>query len=419
LSAAQGRYSGAAGIENLKLLLDHGANINIRSVGITPPCTQADAGLFYPDPGSTPLIVAVRLGNPAKVKLLVERGTNIEAKDSTGHTALAWAYSPYSNGVKEVVQLLEERSAQKAVPDEARQLFVQAAALIKESSSPTELDKPIGMLNTALEIAPWWGNARYNLSRAYELRGRYDDALKQINLYLETKPPEAEASEARTRLVTIQAKKEAAARKEREQESIAAVRYVSGRASRLHYTDTPASWNIGSRPCPSCADWVYVINSTYAYTVPEERPFYANIFRMPNNHLLVVMLNAESNNGAYTGDQIAVWDKTNDSCREGWSHFAFGSQESFNACGFRYDVSVTSPPNATVTVKYGPSASVTLPVALLYRGRALKAGWGNAVQYGMEIKELQFDDNVIRATEDPNVNATGLTPRSVIPYQGK
>jgi hypothetical protein len=58
-------------------------------------------------------------------------------------------------------------------------------------------------------------------------------------------------------------------------------------------------------------------------------------------------------------------------------------------------------------------------VALLYRGRALKAGWGNAVQYGMEIKELQFDDNVIRATEDPNVNATGLTPRSVIPYQGK
>jgi hypothetical protein len=144
---------------------------------------------------------------------------------------------------------------------------------------------------------------------------------------------------------------------------------------------------------------------------------------MPNGKLLVILLVAQSANGTYAGDQIAVWDKTNESCMEGWGHLSFGAQSSFDACGFHYEVNVTSPPNATVTVKNGAGGSVTLPLALLYRARALKARGpfgncnGTVYQGGTRVELLHFDCSVFEAALDPNVNAMGLTPTSVTPYK--
>jgi hypothetical protein len=145
---------------------------------------------------------------------------------------------------------------------------------------------------------------------------------------------------------------------------------------------------------------------------------------MPNNRILVITLNAQSNNGTYSGDQIAVADITEESCRgrgvEGQSGFTFGAQGSAEPCGVPYDISVTNPPNATVTVNYpATGARVTIPVALLYRARALKGAWdGMVYQGGREVKVLHFDSSVVNAARDPNANAMGLTPISVIPYQG-
>jgi hypothetical protein len=43
------------------------------------------------------------------------------------------------------------------------------------------------------------------------MRGQYDDAARQLRYYLDLKPAEADASEARTHLVVIQTEKDAAA----------------------------------------------------------------------------------------------------------------------------------------------------------------------------------------------------------------
>lgn len=101
-----------------------------------------------------------------------------------------------------------------AIPEEANQLFVLASSQIKMASSPQALSQPIGLLSKALEIAPWWNNAYYNLSRAMELNGQCDEAIKQLNYYLKLNPPEADASEARAHIVVIQAEKDTAARKQ-------------------------------------------------------------------------------------------------------------------------------------------------------------------------------------------------------------
>src|SRR5208337_31370 len=98
-----------------------------------------------------------------------------------------------------------------------------------------------------------------------------------------------------------------------------------------------------------------------------------------------------------------------------------------DSCGVHYDVSVSNQPNATVTVTYTPTgASVTIPVALLYRGRALHANcpFGGCCKevyqasHDKGIEVLHFDCSVYEAAWNPTVNAMGLTPTTVTPDKG-
>ena len=414
----------AAGKDNagVKMLLDRGANIEAKS-----------------SDGTTALMEAALEDKTEIVKLLLDKGASINAKNMYGRTALSVAksdvaavlkqalaqnpstmlaeyvnqfqWNPYNDAARErVIQLAAGLSELPAIPDEAKQLFLQASALMKQTTTPEEMQKPIKLLQKALEIAPWWGNAYYNLSRAWELDGQYDEAVRQLNHYLELKPSEADAAEARAHIAVIQAEKETAEGKKQENESILAVKYVSGGITRLRDDDAPKWWhNSGS------------IDSLYNYFVPQEYPFYINVFRFPNGHYLAISLIAQSNNGAYAGDRIGVYDITDNSCIWG-NDFAFGAQDYSAPCGGRYYVSVSNQPNATVTVTYpATGASVTVPAALLYRGRAHEAmvlggcGSGTVRQGGTRVMVLHFDCSVVLAAEDPAVNAAGLTPTTVKP----
>jgi serine/threonine-protein phosphatase 6 regulatory ankyrin repeat subunit B len=458
------RVAQSGNTEIVRVLLDKGANIEavctvLSCQGNTALITaayydQTDVAKLLLEKGAnmeakdtrleTALIVAAQNGRVNTVKLLLEKGANIEAKDYSGNTALKWAviehkaevahlleqalsqdprsklaeYSnelqryPWEDATREkAIQLAISLPSLPAIPDDARQLFQQASALIK-TSNPRELGQPIELLREALAIAPWWGNAYYNLSRALELSGQYDEAVKQLNYYLELKPSEADAADARAKIAVIQAEKQAAAQKTQANESVLAVKYVSGGATRLRQTDAPAWWHELNR-----------IDTIYTYQVPEENPFYLNAFRMPNGQMVAITLVAQSSNGTYAGDKIGIFalPATNSACLEGGNpSYAFGAQEHTSVCGTQYDVSVTNPPNATVTVTYtATGASVTLPVTLLYRGRALKGAWtsGTVYQGGAAVMVLKFDMSMVYAAQDPNVNAMGLTPTSVAPYQ--
>ena len=244
-------------VDVVNLLLDRGANLEAKS-----------------NWGQTALHRAAFRGRPDVVKVLLDRGANIQAVDNHGETALYLAnaslggweriagqeasnLSPGSRQVaadtlsdkKEVVRVLELALSQHPpgnfaeyvsdlqnhprdrarrdnvvklaaalptpppIPEEARRPFDRAVALMKQASGPQELDEPINLLRRALVVAPWWGDAYYNLSRALELTGQYDLAVKNLNYYLELNPPEAGARAARAHLSEIQAEKETAAGK--------------------------------------------------------------------------------------------------------------------------------------------------------------------------------------------------------------
>lgn len=95
----------AKNLEKTRLLLDHGANVNARSDDLKTPLMIAartpggtpivrlllDHGAnpnpnYRPQADSCPLLEAITVGDPATVKLLIERGADVKAAGQTGLT---------------------------------------------------------------------------------------------------------------------------------------------------------------------------------------------------------------------------------------------------------------------------------------------------------------------------------------------
>ena len=205
----------------VKLLIDKGANVDYRDLINSQG---------YPDPNGpfvaqTTLECAEKYGPAEVVDLLEEairqRKQVEETRQKDPHVQFASGMealqkNPKDESLREkVIQLSFSLAEPPPIPEEARQLFLLATSQIKQADTSAKLDQPIALLRKALEIAPWWGNAYYNLSRALEMRGQFDDAIRQLNYYVESKPPEADAREARAHIVVIQTEKETAARSQK------------------------------------------------------------------------------------------------------------------------------------------------------------------------------------------------------------
>ena len=97
-----------------------------------------------------------------------------------------------------------------AVPPEAKRAFVMAVTYQKEAKNPSDFTQAIDSFQDALKIAPWWGDAYYNLSVSQESAGRLDEAKDALELYLLTKPKDAE--EAQNRVYALEAKRNIASK---------------------------------------------------------------------------------------------------------------------------------------------------------------------------------------------------------------
>jgi len=65
--------------------------------------------------GGTPLLLAAQNSHKAVVKLLLEKGTELESKPRIGRTSLSWAAG---NGHEAVVKLLIEKGAELESEDD-------------------------------------------------------------------------------------------------------------------------------------------------------------------------------------------------------------------------------------------------------------------------------------------------------------
>lgn len=119
--------------------------------------------------------------------------------------------TPSDNALREkIIKLGAEIKPAPAVPEEARRSFVEGVNIVKLAKDTGFQKLAIGSFTEALTIAPWWGDAYYNLAVAQELTGQLNDAERTLKWFLLSNPGESEAREAQDRIYGLSAKRKLA-----------------------------------------------------------------------------------------------------------------------------------------------------------------------------------------------------------------
>jgi tetratricopeptide (TPR) repeat protein len=88
-----------------------------------------------------------------------------------------------------------------------------AGALFKDAKTPADYQQVVNHIKQAVDLAPEWPEARYNLAMAREASGDYAGAIVDLRIYLQFKLSGEDARAATDRIYTLEAKAEQAGQK--------------------------------------------------------------------------------------------------------------------------------------------------------------------------------------------------------------
>lgn len=111
---------------------------------------------------------------------------------------------------EKIVKLAQTIKPPLAVPEEARRKFVEGTTITKSANNASGQALAVQRFQDSLKIAPWWGDAYYNLAIAQELAGQFEAAQSSLKLYIVTNPGEKESRDAQDRIYALNAKKDLA-----------------------------------------------------------------------------------------------------------------------------------------------------------------------------------------------------------------
>lgn len=143
--------------------------------------------------------------------------------------------TPNDNALREkIIKLAAGIKPAQAIPEEANRAFVKGNVFQKEAKDTSGYDFAITAYREALRVAPWWGDAYFNLAVALEAAGKFDEAITAIKHYMASVPVgSAEAREAQNRVYAIEAKSEMASRQAKAAVQQAEIEKMKNRYEKL------------------------------------------------------------------------------------------------------------------------------------------------------------------------------------------
>ena len=212
----------------VRTLIDKGADVNAKD-----------------DDGETALMLAAYYGYADVVRVLIEKGADVGAMNKDGGTALDEAEAMHKTGVadmlraamsssvarmanpqeklnqyiselrknphdqglrKQIILFANAMKPAPAIPDDAQRSFFQGNTIMKAAKNTSDYKLAIDKYNEALIEAPWWEDAYYNIAMAESSAGMTDDAKKNLQLYIFTKPKDV--AQAQNKIYEIEAQQE-------------------------------------------------------------------------------------------------------------------------------------------------------------------------------------------------------------------
>lgn len=212
----------------VRTLIDKGANINVKD-----------------NDGWTALMQAAYYGYADVAQVLIEKGADVTARDKSGETALNKAEARRKTEIanmlraamsssiarmadpretlnqyiselqkksydrnlrKQIILFAYSMTPPPAIPEEAQRAFIQGNVFMKAAKNADDYKLAIDKYQEALNNAPWWGEAYYNLAMAENSAGNVDAAQANLELYIFTKPKDA--AQAQSKIYEIEAQQE-------------------------------------------------------------------------------------------------------------------------------------------------------------------------------------------------------------------
>lgn len=96
-------------------------------------------------------------------------------------------------------------TAKPALPEDAERNFVRGTTFLQKARDAAGYKKAIAEFSSAIEDAPWFALAYYNLSLAQEKAGLYADAIENLNFYLLAAPDAKNVREVKNKIYALEA----------------------------------------------------------------------------------------------------------------------------------------------------------------------------------------------------------------------
>ncbi len=106
---------------------------------------------------------------------------------------------------KQIIVAARNVKPAPVISEEARRAFVMGTTIAKTATTPSQQTLAVSNFQEAVKLAPWWGDAYYNLAIAQELAAQFDAARASLDLYILTNPGEQATREARDKVYAIEA----------------------------------------------------------------------------------------------------------------------------------------------------------------------------------------------------------------------